>query len=57
MALFSSNDPLLESMTELLSVLEARLQSGEGLEALEKWLGEFFGSLEEMPYVGLRFEL
>lgn len=38
-ALFSSTDPVLESMNELIQILEARLQSGEGLDALEAWLG------------------
>jgi len=41
-ALLSSTDPLLESMTELLSLLEVRLQSGEGLDSLDAWLGQLF---------------
>ena len=56
--LLSSCDPVLEAMEEVLMVLQARLQSGEDLEGLESWLGEFFESVSQVEVEGgLRFEL
>ena len=45
-ALFSSNDPLLESMAELFSLLDSRLQSGLDLDSLDFWLESFFTSMK-----------
>jgi ClpP class serine protease len=56
-ALFSNSDPLVESMSELLKLLEGRLQSGEGLDSLDSWLSELFESKVAEPYRGLRFEI
>ena len=54
--LFSTSDPILEAMQEVVTMIEGKMSDPTGLDLVEEWLEGFFGEMrKEDEYRGLTF--